>query len=88
MAETKLMLWKSHYGKGHISCQFDKFQELFDALEKAVGVDFKGVQMPKDNVGREAPGDTPITRQKKLNTSKEQFNRFSFRCNISNKKSV
>merc|ERR1719189_279398 len=24
--------------------------------------------MPKDNVGREAPGDTPITKQKKLNT--------------------
>ena len=33
----------------------------------SVGVDFKAVRIPQEHGGREAPGDTPISTQKKLN---------------------
>lgn len=45
----------------------DGFQGLLDTLEDAVGVDFKAVRIPQEHGGREAPGDTPISTQKKLN---------------------
>ncbi len=31
-------------------------------------MDFKAVRIPQEHARREAPGDTPITAQKKLNT--------------------
>ena len=40
------------------------FHEKFDI---SVGVDFKAVRIPQEHGGREAPGDTPISTQKKLN---------------------
>ena len=47
--------------------------KTFDALyfhgkfDISVGVDFKAVRIPQEHGGREAPGDTPISTQKKLN---------------------
>ena len=35
-------------------------------------MDFKAIRIPQDHGGREAPGDTPISAQKRLNASRSK----------------